>query len=75
MIKLPSHCVLNGLKVVPIPPELRRIDSLSSQFIQLAKCYQTVVRLGTHFGNVPFKIHLKPVKVACYSCHCPWRIH
>ena len=46
--KLPLRCVLNGLETVPIPPELAKLDALSSQLIQRAKCYQTVVRLGTY---------------------------
>ena len=56
MIIMTSHvCVvsacymLNGLEVIPIPPELAKLDSLSRQFIQLAKCYQAVVRLGTYY--------------------------
>ena len=31
---LPPRCVLNGLKVVPIPLELKNLDSLSCQLIQ-----------------------------------------
>ena len=46
--KLPPRCVLNGLETIPIPPELARLDGLSSQLIQRAKCYQTVVRVGTY---------------------------
>ena len=46
--KLPPRCVLNGLQPVPIPAELAKLDALSAQLIQLAKCYQTVVRLGTY---------------------------
>ena len=69
--KLPSRCVLNGLEVVPIPPELRRLDSLSSQFIQLAKCYQTVVRLGTYFGNVPSYNSLKACKGSTFFLPLP----
>ena len=48
-----SRCVLNGLEIVPIPPELSRLDTLSAQLIQRAKCYQTVVRLGTYTAKVP----------------------
>ena len=44
---MPPRCVLNGLEVIPIPVELTRLDCLSKQFIQCAKSYQTVVRLGT----------------------------
>ena len=51
--KLPSRCVLNGLETVSIPPELLRLDTLSAQLIQRAKCYQTVVRLGTYTAKVP----------------------
>ena len=51
--KMPARCVLNGLQTVPIPPELAVLDQLSRQLIQRAKCYQTVVRLGTYTGKVP----------------------
>ena len=55
---MPARCVLNGL-TVPIPPELAVLDQLSRQFIQRAKCYQTVVRLGTYTGKVPTYNSLK----------------
>ena len=35
--KMPSWCILNGLHVVEVPPELSRLDCLSKQFIQLAE--------------------------------------
>ena len=35
--KLPPRCVLNGLEV-----ELAKLDALSAQLIQLAKCYQII---------------------------------
>ena len=57
--KLPPRCVLNGLQQVPIPAELAKLDALSAQLIQLAKCYQTVVRLGTYTGKVPIYNSLK----------------
>ena len=38
---------------VPIPDELAKLDALSAQLIQLVKCYQTVVRLGTYTSKVP----------------------
>ena len=40
--KLPPRCVLNGLEPVPIPVELAKLDALSAQLIQLAKCYQII---------------------------------
>ena len=46
---LPPRCVLNGLETVPIPPELSKLDDLSSQRV---KCYQTVIRLGTYTAKV-----------------------
>ena len=56
---LPPRCVLNGLETVPIPSELDKLDALSKQFIQLAKCFQTVVRLGTYTCKVPVYNSLK----------------
>ena len=50
---MPPCCVLNGLKVVEVPNELAKLDCLSRQFIQRAKAYQTVVRLGTYTNKVP----------------------
>ena len=32
--KLPAHCVLNGLQLDPVPPELAKLNSLSKQLIQ-----------------------------------------
>ena len=51
--------MLNGLQQVPIPAELAKLDALSAQLIQLTKCYQTVVRLGTYTGKVPIYNSLK----------------
>ena len=51
-----------GLEPVPIPLELAKLDALSAQLIQLAKCYQTVVRLGTYTGRVAIYNSLK-------ACH------
>ena len=50
---MPPRCVLNGLETVAVPTELAKLDTLSKQFIQLAKCFQTVVRLGTYTCKVP----------------------
>ena len=60
--KLPPRCMLNELEAVPIPVELAKLDALCGQLIQLAKCYQTVVRLGTYTGRVPIYNSLK-------ACH------
>ena len=60
--KLPPRCVLNGLQMEPIPPELADLDSLSRQLIQRAKCYQIVVRHGTCTAKVPIYNSLKVVK-------------
>ena len=59
---MPPRCVLNGLETVPIPDELSKLDCLSRQFIQRAKGYQTVVRLGTYLHNVPAHNCLKACK-------------
>ena len=63
---LPNLCVLNGLETVPVPQELQQLDALSTQLIQLAKCYQTVVRLGTYTKKVPTYNSLKPAKEQCF---------
>ena len=59
---MPPRCVLNGLKVVEVPNELSKLDCLSRQFIQRAKAYQTVVRLGTYTNKVPVYNSLKACK-------------
>ena len=46
--------------MVPIPEA--QLDCLSTQLIQRAKCYQTVVRLGTFTGKVPIYNSLKVCK-------------
>ena len=69
--KLPSRCILNGLTVVPVPPELSKLDVLSMQLIQRAKCYQTVVRLGTYTGKVPTYNSLKACKGTMFFLPLP----
>ena len=68
---MPARCVLNGLQTVPIPPELAKLDTLSSQFIQLAKCFQTIVRLGTYMGKVPSYNSLKACKGTMFFLPLP----
>ena len=68
---LPSRCVLNGLETVSIPPELLRLDTLSAQLIQRAKCYQTVVRLGTYTAKVPAYNSLKACKGTVFFLPLP----
>ncbi len=36
---MPARCVLNGLTVEPVPPELKNMDLFSLQLIQLAVVY------------------------------------
>ena len=69
--KLPPRCVLNGLETVPIPPELSKLDALSSQLIQRAKCYQTVIRLGTYTAKVPVHNSLKACKGTMFFLPLP----
>ena len=69
--KLPARCVLNGLELDPVPPELAKLDSLSKQLIQRAKCYQTVVRLGTYMGKVPVYNSLKACKGTMFFLPLP----
>ena len=66
------RCVLNGLQLVPIPPELGILDSLSRQLIQHAKCYQKVVRLGTYTAKVPVYNSLKSCKGTMFFLPLPF---
>ena len=70
---LPSRCVLNGLETIPVPPELEQLDALSTQLIQLAKCYQTVVRLGTYTKKVPTYNSLKACKGTMFFLPLPMK--
>ena len=54
--------MLNGLYTEPVPEELSNLNMLESQFIQRAKCFQTIVRLGTYTGKVPVYNSLKAIK-------------
>ena len=69
--KMPPCCILNGLTTVPIPPELSKLDALSSQLIQKAKYYQTVVRLGTYTTKVPVYNSLKACKGTMFFLPLP----
>ena len=69
--KLPPRCVLNGLKTESIPVELTKLDSLSCQLIQKAKCYQTIVRLGTYTAKVPKYNSLKACSGAMFFLPLP----
>ena len=59
---MPGRCVLNGLETVPLPDELKGLDSFSLQLIQLAKTFQTVIRLKTYSNKVPTYNSLKACK-------------
>ena len=67
---IPGRCVLNGLYTEPVPEELSNLNMLESQFIQRAKCFQTIVRLGTYTGKVPVYNSLKAIFKASYHYHC-----
>ncbi len=47
---IPPRAVVNDLETVPLPDEL---DPFSLQLIQLAKTFQTVIRLKTYSKRVP----------------------
>ena len=69
--KMPGRCVLNGLETAPVPEELAKLSSLGRQFVQLAKCFQTVVRLGTYMGKVPSYNSLKASKGTMFFLPLP----
>ena len=66
---MPARCVLSGLEVIPIPDELRKLDPLSIQIIQLTKCFQTVVRLGAYTKSL-CTTPSRHAKAQCSSCPC-----
>ena len=59
---MPGRHVLNDLYTEPVPEELSNLKALENRFNQHAKCFQTVVRLGTYKGKVPIYNHVKAVK-------------
>lgn len=71
--ELPSKCILKGLEVIPIPRELQCLDTLSLQLVQRAKCYQTIVRLGTYSGKVPNYNSLKGCKGMMFFLPLPMK--
>ena len=68
------RCMLNGLETVAVPTELAKLDTLSKQFIQLAKCFQTVVRLGTYTCKVPLYNSLKACKGNVFFLPLPFNM-
>ena len=69
--RIPNRCVLNGLQSEPLPDELKGLDDFSTQLIQLAKCFQTVVRLGTYTAKVPIYNSLKACKGTVFYLPLP----
>ena len=59
---MPSRCILNGLESPPLPVELKNLDPFCTQLIQLAKAFQTVIRLSTYTNKVPSYNSLKACK-------------
>ena len=70
--EMPPRCVLNGLQTISMPPELAKLDCLSRQLIQRAKCYQTVVKLGTYTAKVPVYNSLKACKGIMFFLPLPF---
>ena len=66
---------MNGLYVEPIPEELDSLSALENQFIQQAKCFQTVVQLGTYTGKVPIYNRFKAAKGTMLFYHCQCKTH
>ena len=69
--RMPGHCVLNGLDTEPVPQGLANLNALESQFIQCAKCFQTVIHLGTYTGKVPLYSCLKALKGTMFFLPLP----
>ena len=73
--ELPCRCVLNGLQTVPVPPELDKLNALSAQLIQRAKCYQTIVRFGMYTGRAPSYNSLEACKGTIFFLTLPMKRH
>ena len=52
---------------------LDKLDALSAQLIERAKCYQTIVRLGTYTGKVPSYNFLKACKGTMFFLPLPMK--
>ena len=63
--------MLNDLYTEPIPKELSNLNAIENQLIQCAKCFQTVVRLGTCTGKVPIYNCVKAVKGTMFFLPLP----
>ena len=68
---MPGRCVLNGLKVEPVPQDLEKLDLLSKQLIQQARAFQAVIRLGTYTRKVPSYNSLKACKGTMFFLPLP----
>ena len=53
---------MNNLYTEPVLEELSSLNVFEKQFIQCAKCFQIVVRLGTYTQKVPIYNSVKAVK-------------
>ena len=45
--KFPPRCLLNGLQFGDVPEEISTLNNFEKIFIQRAKCFQSVTRMGT----------------------------
>uniref|UniRef100_A0A1X7U342 Uncharacterized protein n=1 Tax=Amphimedon queenslandica TaxID=400682 RepID=A0A1X7U342_AMPQE len=69
--KIVDRCVLNGLQSEPLPDKVKGLSAFSTQLIQLAKCFRTVVRLGTYTAKVPLYNSLKACKGTVFYLPLP----
>ena len=68
---MPSRRMLNGLESLPIPKELKDLDPFIMKFLQLAKAFQTVVRLTTYTNRVPSYNYLKACRGNMFTLPLP----
>ena len=69
--QIPNWSILNGLITEPVPDELAKLNVLERQLIQRAKCFQTIIRLGTYTSKVPIYNCLKAVKGTMFVLPLP----
>ena len=57
-----KRSVFNDLDLDEIPKELFELNDMETALIQRAKCFQTIVRLGTVGSNMPASDRLQVIK-------------
>ena len=69
--KVPSRSIMNGLDVGPVPDCISCLTLFESIFIRLAICYQTIIKLTTRGGKVPYNLRMGALRGFSVSIPTP----